>query len=411
MTGGRRIVVTGLGAVSALGPDAPTNWAAARDGVGGIAMATFDGGQHAPDPFVLPAAKVAPGYAAALEARMGRKTSGMLDAFALMQLAPAFEALDHAGLIGHAALDRRAAVVVGQGMGGLETLEKGYERFFGMKSPRVHPAMVPKVMVSAAASAVAMQFAIHGPVFATSSACASSAHAILQGAMLIQAGLADVAVVGGSEAIATPGCMVGWQMIQALASGPCRPFSKDRDGMTMGEGGAALVLEAADHAEARGAAPLAEYLGGGMTSDAGHITQPSLEGPVEAMRQAAAAGGLMEADQVLISTHGTGTPLNDQNEATALREVFGEAVMRHPVIATKGNHGHLIGGSAALQAVIALQGLREGLAPPILNHLGADPGFELDLVLGEARPITADRLLVNAFAFGGLNVSLAFGRI
>ena len=228
---------------------------------------------------------------------------------------------------------------------------------------------------------------------------------------MIQAGLADVAVVGGSEAIATPGCMVGWQMIQALASGPCRPFSKDRDGMTMGEGGAVLVLEAADHAEARGATPLAAFLGGGMTSDAGHITQPSLEGPVEAMRQAATAGGLMEAEQVLISTHGTGTPLNDQNEAAALREVFGESLMRHPVIATKGAHGHLIGGTAALQAVIALQGLRAGLAPPILNHLGRDPGFELDLVLGEARPIVADRLLVNAFAFGGLNVSLAFGRV
>lgn len=408
MTAARRVVVTGLGAVSALGAGAVTNWEAARDGVCGIEMITFDPGQHGPDPTVLPAALVAPGYAGGLEAAMGRKISGMLDPFALMQLAAAFEALDQAGLVGDAVLDRRTAVVVGQGMGGLATLEKGYERFYGLKTSRVHPAMVPKVMVSAAASAVAMQFGIHGPVFATSSACASSAHAILQGAMMISAGLADVAVVGGSEAIATPGCMAGWQAIQALSAGPCHPFSKDRDGMTMGEGGAALVLEAHDHALARGAVPIAEFLGGGMTSDASHLTQPSLEGPTEAIRQAVAAGGLMDLDQVLISAHGTGTPLNDQNETAALREVFGSAISRHPVIATKSAHGHLIGGSAALQAVIALQAMKAGFAPPILNYLGRDPAIDLNLVLGAAQPIQAQGLLLNAFAFGGLNVSLAF---
>lgn len=406
----RRIVVTGLGAVSALGHDAASNWAAARDGRCGIAMTEFDAGPSGPPPMTLPAAKAAPGYAAALEARMGRKISGLLDPFALLQLSAAFEALDQAELIGAPVLDRRTAVVVGQGMGGLETLEKGYERFFGHKTARMHPAMVPKVMVSAAASAVAMQFGVHGPVFAASSACASSAHAILQGAMLIAGGLADVAVVGGSEAIATPGCMCGWQAIQALAAGPCRPFSDGRDGMTMGEGGAALVLEAYDHARDRGARPLAELLGGGMTSDAGHITQPSLDGPVEAIRAAAAAGGLDGPGEVLISAHGTGTPLNDQNESAALRKVFGSAIDRHPVIATKSAHGHLIGGSAALQAVIAIQALQARLAPPILNHLGPDPNCALDLVLGTARPIAAERLLLNAFAFGGLNVALAFAR-
>jgi nodulation protein E len=220
--------------------------------------------------------------------------------------------------------------------------------------------------------------------------------------------LADVAVVGGSEAIATPGCMAGWQAIQALAETTCRPFSKDRDGMVMGDGGAALVLEAWDHATARGALILGEFLGAGMSSDAGHITQPSPEGISAAIRQASLAGGLAQEEEVLIAAHGTGTPLNDPNEAAAIHAVFGDAAMRHPVIATKSAHGHLIGGSAALQAVIALQALRAGFAPPVLNFNEADPDCQVNLVLGEARPIKARRALVNAFAFGGLNVSMAF---
>lgn len=263
-------------------------------------------------------------------------------------------------------------------------------------------------MVSGAASAVAMQFAIHGPVFATSSACASSAHAIVQGAGMIQMGLADVAVVGGSEAIATPGSMSGWQAIHALAATTCRPFSKDRDGMVMGEGGAVLVLEDWDHARTRGAEVLGEYLGAGMTSDAFHIIQPSLAGASAAIRQACAAGGLLEADEVLISAHGTGTPLNDENEAASIRAVFGERARQHPVIATKSAHGHLIGGSAALQAVIGLMALKAQLAPPVLNYLDADPACDVDVVVGQVRPIRAKRLLLNAFAFGGLNVSMAF---
>jgi nodulation protein E len=404
----RRIAVTGLGAVSALGLSAQANWDAAREGRTGIAPHRFEGGPHAPEPVTLPAALTADGFQAGLEARLGRKVSATLDRFALLGLCAAFEALDHAALIGHAALDQRTAVVLGHGQGGQETLEKSYERFFGLKSQRMHPATVPRIMVSGGASAVAMQFGIHGPVFATSSACASSAHAVVQGAGLIQTGLADVAVVGGSEAIATPGCMSGWMAIQALAETTCRPFSKDRDGMVMADGGAVLVLEAWDHAVARSAEILGEFLGAGMTSDAFHITQPSLEGTSGAMRQACAAAGLADVPEVLISAHGTGTPLNDKNEAASIHAVFGEAAPRHPVIATKSAHGHLIGGSAALQAVIALQALNAGLAPPVLNFNAPDPDCPANLVLGQARSIQARHALVNAFAFGGLNVSMAF---
>jgi nodulation protein E len=404
----RRIAITGLGAVSALGATAQANWDAAREGRSGIAPTLFDGGPNAAPAFTLPAALTPDGFQAAFEARHGRKISGSLDRFALLGLCAAAEALEQAGLVDHPALNQRTAIVIGHGQGGQETLEKAYERFFGLKSPRVHPSTVPKIMVSGGASAIAMQFGVHGPVFAASSACASSAHAIVQGAGLIQAGLAEVAIVGGSEAIATPGCMCGWQMIQALAQTTCRPFSRDRDGMVMGDGGAIMILEDWDHATARGAEILGEYLGAGMTSDAFHITQPSLEGTSAAMRQAIAAGGLGDVEEVLISAHGTGTPLNDKNEAASIRAVFGDRAKAHPVIATKSAHGHLIGGSAALQAVIALQALKAGLAPPVLNYNEADPECDVDLVLGQVRPIKARHALVNAFAFGGLNVSMAF---
>jgi len=404
----RRIAITGLGAVSALGHSAAANWEAVRDGRCGIARRRFEGGAHAPEPVSLPAALTADGFQAAVEARCGRKVTATLDRFALLALAAASEALDNAGLASHPALDERTAIVLGHGQGGQETLEKSYERFFGLKSQRMHPATVPKIMVSGGVSAVAMQFGVHGPVFATSSACASSAHAIVQGAGLIATGLVDVAVVGGAEAIATPGCMAGWQAIQALAGETCRPFSRDRDGMVMGDGGAVLILEDMDHARARGAEILGEFLGAGMTSDAFHITQPSLDGTSGAMRREVATAGLQDAEEVLISAHGTGTPLNDRNEAASIHAVFGDAARRHPVIATKSAHGHLIGGSAALQSVIALQALKAGLAPPVLNHNEPDPECDLDLVLGQVRPIRARHALVNAFAFGGLNVSMAF---
>jgi nodulation protein E len=403
-----RIVVTGLGAVSALGISADENWASARDGVGGIMVHEFDTGPNGSGVKSNPAALVKGDPVPVLEAAFGRRVGGSLDPFALYALKAAHEALGQAGLLG-SPLGPRAAAVMGSGIGGLQTLEKGYERLFGLKAQKVHPLTVPRVMVSAPVSAIAMEFGINGPVFSTSSACSSAAHAIAQGAALIAGGLADIAVVGGSEAMASPGGMRSWEGLQAMTESTCRPFSRDRDGMAIGEGGAALVLESERHAELRGATPLAWYVGAGMTSDAFHLTQPSLEGAMSAMRQACEAGGFLAGEELLISAHGTGTPLNDKNAAQAIRELFGWAAPRHPVIATKSAHGHVIGASPAVQAVIALKGLAEGLAPPILGYLGPDEDCAgLDLVLGQARPIKARSLLVNAFAFGGLNCCLAF---
>lgn len=404
----RRVVVTGLGAISALGASVDETWRNAKAGVCGISTHTLDPGESGPEPHTLPLARVAAGYERSIVAGLGPRVLAGMDPFAAFALAASHEALADAGLLGSPALDTRTAIVLGHGMGGLTSLESGYERFYGKKLARLHPTMVPRVMVSSAVSAVAMTFGVHGVVFATSSACASSAHAIAQASAMITAGLADVAIVGGSEAISTPGCMRAWQAIHALSETTCKPFAKDRDGMVMGEGAGVLVIEALEHARARGARVHGELVGAGMTSDAFHITQPSLAGPTAAMRQACAAAKLAPGANVLISAHGTGTSLNDSNEAAAIREVFGERTANCPVIATKSGHGHLIGGSASLQAVIALRALAEGLAPAIVNTLEPDPVCAVDLVLGAARPIAASHLLVNAFAFGGLNASLLF---
>jgi nodulation protein E len=409
--GGKRIAVTGLGALSALGQSVSENAKALWEPRSGIAMRTLDPGPHGPAPQTLPLALVAPGYEAPLESHLGRRVCGALDPFAALALCATFEALGDAGLIGAPALNSRTAIVLGHGLGGLDSLEKGYERFYGAKSPRLHPTTVPRVMLSAASSAVAMSFGVRGPVFATSSACASSAHAIAQGAALIAMGLCDVAITGGSESIATPGCMRAWEAIRALASETCRPFSAERDGLVVGEGAGILILEELEHAQRRGAVVHGELVGIGLSSDARHLTQPALDGPVAALAQASEPAGLVNAESVLISAHGTGTVLNDRNEAAAIREVFEARAHAHPVIATKSAHGHLMGGTAALQAALGLHCLAEQLAPPILNYLGPDPGCELDLVLGAARRISSTHLLVNAFAFGGLNACLAFARV
>jgi nodulation protein E len=403
------IVVTGLGCVSALGLSVDECWIAARDADIGIRVTDFDTGPNGPGLRTYPAAMVRGDATGALEAALGRRIGGSLDPVAIYALKAAHEALGQAGLLGER-LGERAACVMGSGVGGLATLEKAYERLFGLKATKVHPLTIPRVMVSAPVSAVAMEYGVTGPVFATSSACASAAHAVAQGAALIAGGLADMAVVGGSEAMATPGGMRSWEGLQAMSTVACRPFSKDRDGMVIGEGGAVIVLERESRAKARGARVLARYLGAGMSSDAFHWTQPTLEGATSAMRQACEAGGILEADEILISAHGTGTPLNDKNEAAAIRHLFGERVASHPVIATKSTHGHVIGATAAVQAILALKALEAGVAPPILNYLGQDEEIgELNLVIGEARPIKAKAALVNAFAFGGLNCALAFG--
>lgn len=404
--GGRKVVVTGMGAITPLGQSLPATWQACRSGKSAVQRHLLDPGDAGPPPFEVPLALLQQDPTPALEAVLDRKIGTSLDPFALYALAAATEAIGDAGLK-RGQLDA-AGVIFGHGIGGIHTLETSYERFYGRKSARLHPLTVPKIMVNAPTSAIAMEFGAHGPSFAVASACASSGHAISQAAMLIESGLADIVITGGSDAIAAPCCIAGWMGLRAMSATTIRPFSVNRDGMAIGEGAAALVLESLEHARRRSARIHAELAGYGMTSDANHWTQPDLNGATSCIRMAWERAGMLDASNVLISTHGTGTPLNDRNEAMAIRAAFGARAQTHPVIATKSSHGHLIGASSAVQASIALCAMKDRCAPPVLNYLGPDPECELNLVLGESRPISSEFLLVNSFSFGGLNSSLVF---
>src|SRR5258706_2634356 len=236
----RSIVVTGLGAVSALGIDTASNWAALRDGAGAIQPQVYDPGQHAAGSVTIVSAKITQDVQRPLEELLGHRV-GVLDQFTVFAMKATLEALTQAGLVGDPVLASRTAVVLGHGMPGMQTLENAYERVYGMKVARVHPLTIPRVMVSAPVSAVAMEFGVHGPVFATSSACASSGHAIIQGAGLIATGQADVALVGGSEAVCTPVAIRAWEGLQAMTTSQCRPVSLGRDGMALGDVGATPV--------------------------------------------------------------------------------------------------------------------------------------------------------------------------
>ena len=398
-----RVVVTGMGCVSGLGRGVEETWRRAASGEGAIRTMALprDGATRATGP----AAPVLDLGLADLEARFGARALGQLDPLSRFALVAGIEAIDAAGLIGDPVLDRRTAILVGCGSGGNDTFERAYRRLFEGGLNKVHPQTIPSAMVSAPASRLAMLLGCHGPAMVLASACASSAHALGEAMHMIRSGRVDVALAGGAEACLTLGSWVAWASLGAMAADSCRPFSTGRQGLVLGEGAAMLVLEARDRAIARGATIHGELTGYGATSDAAHITAPDRAG-IEAAIHAAHADASLPVDvPVLISSHGTGTALNDAAEAAALRAAYGDALAGGTVIATKSAHGHLIGGSGALEFLIGLVALREGLAPPILNHLGRDPDCDLPLALVPT-PIDHDHLVSNSFAFGGLNAVL-----
>jgi nodulation protein E len=398
-----RVAVTGMGCLSGLGPNVETAWSRAIGGEGAIA------------PFALPrdedgrvagpAAPVVSIDPAALDARFDRRSLGQLDPLARFAVIAATEAMAQAGLIGDPVLQTRTAIVIGCGSGGNETFETAYRRLYERGQIKVHPQTIPTAMISAPASQLAMLFRVHGPAMTIASACASSAHAIGEAMHMIRAGRAEVAITGGAEACLTLGSWVAWMSLGAMATDSCRPFSIDRQGLVLGEGAAMLILEAWDHAVGRDAAILGELVGYAATSDAAHITKPDRGGIEAAIRAAHADAGLGLDSPVLISSHGTGTRLNDATEAAALQAVYGAALDESLVIATKSAHGHLIGGSGALEFVLGLKALEAGRAPPVLNHLGPDPACAIPLALAPT-PIDYDHLVSNSFAFGGLNAVL-----
>jgi nodulation protein E len=405
-----RVAVTGLGCVSALGQTAPTNWTRVKAGECGITSLA----QAHPDVARLvkngPVAQVDSLDTSAVEAYAGRKVTAQLDPVAAFALVATYEALTDGGLVGAPEL-AEAAIVYGGASGGNATLEEGYLRILTKGQSTVHPLTVPKTMSSAAVSQLSMLFGVQGVAFAISSACASSAHAIAEAAHMVRAGRTKIAIAGGADASLNFGSWYAWLALQAMAPDTCRPFSIDRKGMVLGEGAATVVLEDLEHARARGATIYAELIGMGGSSDAGHLTAPSAEGAGKAVRAAYADAGLAVDTPVLVSAHGTGTPLNDKTETEVMRGVLGGDPSRHRVIATKSAHGHLLGAGGAIEFVLGVLALKEAVAPPILNYLGPDPECDLPLALGASQPFEADALVSNSFAFGGLNSVLIARRV
>lgn len=391
-----------MGCVSALGADAASAFDAVMAGRGGIRpIRKYAEGQQELV-FEGIGAPISADALAPLRTRFSEKQLSGVDPFSAFGAAATLEALTDSGLAEDKAGLAEAAIIYGSAAGGMASIEAGYTRMFFERLPNVHPMTIPRYMGSAAVSHISMLFGIRGHVLAVSSACASSAHALGEAMHVIRSGRAAIAIAGGSDASLTFGSLHGWKALQAMAPDACRPFSIDRKGMVIGEGAATLVLEDEAHARARGARIYAEFAGYGSTADAGHITQPDAERAAAAIKAAHKDAGLACDAPLLYSAHGTGTRLNDRAETQALRLAYPKSLGRHRVIATKSDHGHMLGATGAMEFLIGVQALNARQAPPILNFLGPDPECDLPLVLS-AEPFASEALVSSSFAFGGLN--------
>jgi len=396
----RRVVITGLGAISGLGTTTADFWTALSTGRSGIVtLGALSQGTK------IRVGAVVPDYKP--EHYFSSDQLPFLDRFSQFAVLAGRAALIDAGLaVGDKAV-ARAAAIIGTGCGGKQTDEETYVRLYKEQKSRAHPLTIPKGVPSAAASMVSLHLGITGPVFSVTSACASGAHAVVQGSMMIQAGLVDVALVGGSDAPFTYGLMMSWDALRVVSADTCRPFCKDRSGMVLGEGAGMLVLESEAHATRRGARIYAQLAGFGMSSDAGHITRPDVGGIARAIGNALDNAGLRPEEVDYVNAHGTATALNDSVETAALHRVFGTQAPRLAVSSTKSMHGHALGASSALELVATVLAVHHNLLPPTANFTEPGKDCDLDYVPNRARSQQVDVAISNSFGFGGLNVVLA----
>jgi nodulation protein E len=399
-----KAVITGIGCVSGLGADVPSTWESLIAGKGAIQPKIIEV-KNLEQNFKGAAAPAVPEALKELGKKFSEKQISGVDPFSNFGAAATLEALKDAGLLDDQERLDQAAIIYGSASGGNAAIESAYERVFLNRLPNIHPMSIPRYMSSASVSHLSMMFGIRGHCLAVSSACASSAHAISEAMHMIRSGRASVVVTGGSDASLTFGSLRGWAALQAMAPDSCRPFSINRKGMVIGEGGATLIIEEEGHARKRGAKIYAEVAGSGSTADARHITQPDPENAAAAILAAHKDAGASDEGSILISSHGTGTKLNDKSETTALRLAYPSSIDRHRVIATKSAHGHMLGATGAMEFLIAVLALRAKVAPPILNYVGPDPECDLPLVL-EPQEITSEVAVSTSFAFGGLNAVL-----
>ncbi len=394
-----KVVITGMGAVSACGIGANALVNASQRGKTGVRDVEFS---EIENQRVLTAAALAPESKAQIAGELGHR---MRDPVANYAIVAAREAVGQAGL-GPEDFGDRCAVSIGSGFGGAQTLNTNYIKFGAEGSMRLDPMAVPKIMNNAAASWVSMEFGATGPAYCMATACSSASQSIGLGYHLVRAGAVDRCLAGGSEACLEGGVFRVWELLRVMTAGKNRPFSKDRNGMTLGEGAGVFVLENEDSARARGAEILCELTGYGTNSDAGDLLRPNPMRAAACMSLALEDAGLEPSDIGYVNAHGTGTVANDVNEVSALREVFGETLQGVEVSSTKPVHGHALGAAGALELVVCIGALREQSAPPTINFNEIDPKIGLDPVSNCARPLTTGVVMSNSLAFGGINATL-----
>jgi 3-oxoacyl-[acyl-carrier-protein] synthase II len=408
----KRVVITGMGCVSPLGNDVSTLWSNILAGKSGVGLIThYDTSRFE----VKIGAEVKDFDGVGL---FGARDARRMDRFVQFALAASFQAVKHAGLAITEANRDRIGVMLGTGIGGMNTLFQQMEVYFQRGPDRVSPFLVPMMLPDTAAGMIAIQLGVRGPNMAIVSACASGTNAIGEAAEAIRRGGADVIFTGGSESVIVPIAMAGLGVMKALSTRneeperASRPFDKGRDGFVMGEGGAILVLESLEHARAREAQIIGEISGYGTSNDAYHISAPAENGAGAAlcMQSAMNDAGLSVSDIGYINAHGTSTQLNDKSETAAIKTVFGNHAYNIPISSTKSMTGHLLGAAGALEALICVKTLQDGILPPTINYETPDPECDLDYVPNHARPAIVQNIMSNSFGFGGHNASIILSR-
>src|SRR5215471_8180841 len=374
-----RVVVTGWGVISSIGHTAAAYWSNLSRGVSGIADATIIPTDHLAQKVVAEVKDFDP------HKYFDDRQVTTLDRVSQFGVVAAREAIEHAGISFGDGLSERTATIIGTGVGGQTTQDEGYKRLYREGAKRLHPLTIPKLMLNAPASQVSMDCGLRGPCFAVASACASATHAIGLAFHLVRSGGAPCAVTGGADACITFGTMKGWEAMRVTAPDTCRPFSRDRKGLVIGEGAAAVVLESLEHAQVRGAHILGEIIGFGMSSDAGDLTSPDEGGMVRAIEDALADARLAPLDVQYVNAHGTGTAANDEVETSALKRAFGRHSQQLVISSNKSMLGHALGAAGALELVATLMSMQEAIAPPTVNYLGPDPNCDLDCVPNASR--------------------------
>ncbi len=409
----RRVVITGLGTLNPLGNDVSATWAAAKAGQSGIGPITlFDASDYP--------TRIA-GEVKAFDpvACFGRKDARRMARLTQLVMAATEEALADAQLRDTPASRARAGVIIGSGMGALDPIQDAADTLRERGPNRISPFFVPMMLADTPSAQISITYGLTGPNLAVYSACASGNNALGEAAAAIRRGAADLMLAGGTEACILPLALAGFGVMGAISTRndapqqASRPFDADRDGFVVSEGAAVLVLEERDHALARGATIYGELLGYGSSADAWHITMPDEvgAGAAASMRAALLDAELTPDDVDYINAHGTSTPLNDRAETAAIKSLFGQRAATLPISSTKSMTGHLLGAGGALEAVLCLMALRDGVIPPTINYTRLDPACDLDYVPNTARAADLRVVMSNAFGLGGHNATLILGRV